>query len=340
MNKKVSLKDVAHRVGVSTALVSYVMNNKEKEAGVGFEMAKKIRLALKEMNYQPNLIAKSLKNGKTNAIGIIVADISNPFFSSIARTIEDEARKHGYVVFFGSSDESAEKSKRLIDVFLNYQVDAIIIAPAENTEQQIKELQKKIPVVLIDRYFLSVETDCVHINNFEAAYMAVEHLIKNGRKKVAMMAYNTTLTHMTERKEGYKAALKVNGLIYNPEWLKLAFHKTIEEDVAHEIKGLLYPILQVDAFFFATNTLAVESLKIINETGIKVPNDLAIISFDESDAFNFFYSPISYVSQSPAEIGKGAVNLVISRIKEKERKYSTILVKEKLIFRKSSGDNI
>ncbi|HEV7621454.1 MAG TPA: LacI family DNA-binding transcriptional regulator, partial [Flavisolibacter sp.] len=184
MKKKVSLKDIALRVGVSTALVSYVVNNKERKGRVGVEMAKKIRRVALEMNYKPNLIAQSLKSGRTNTIGLIVADISNPFFSNIARIIEDEAKKNDYVVIFGSSDESAEKSEDLIDVFLNRQVDAFIIAPAAKTEAQIKRIKDMhVPFVLIDRYFPNIKTDTVHINNYQAAFQAVEHLIKVGRRK-------------------------------------------------------------------------------------------------------------------------------------------------------------
>ena len=140
MEKKIALKDVAQHIGVSAALVSYVLNGKEKEARVGADMAKKIRKAAAELNYQPNLIAKSLKMGKTKTIGLIVADISNPFFSSIARIVEDEAKKHGYVVIFGSSDESADKQLDLIDVFSTRLVDAFIIAPAAGTEDQIRNI--------------------------------------------------------------------------------------------------------------------------------------------------------------------------------------------------------
>ena len=338
MNGKVSLKDVAKYLGVSTALVSYVINNKEKEARVSEKMAKKIRSAVVKLNYQPNQIAKSLKSGKTNTIGLIVADISNPFFSSIARIIEDQARKKGYVVIFGSSDESAEKSQSLIDVFLNRQVDAFIIAPAENTEKQIKALQETgLPVVLIDRYFPSIQVDSVHIDNFQAAYKAVEHLINNGRKKIAMMAYETNLPHIQERKRGYKAALKAHGIRFKKEWLKEASYQNIEKDVADKMNELLFPELKVDAFFFATNTLAVESLKIINQSGIKVPDDLAIIAFDESDAFDFFYSPLSYLSQSLEDMGKGALELVTARLKDNTRKYTNLIIKEKLVLRKSCG---
>jgi LacI family transcriptional regulator len=338
VEKKVSLKDIATHLGVSITLVSYVINNKEKEARVGPEIAEKIRKTARELNYQPNLIAKSLKSGKTNTIGLIVADISNPFFSGIARIIEDEARKHGYVVIFGSSDESAEKSQDLMNVFLNRQVDAFIIAPAEHTEQQIKALQSSnIPVVLIDRYFPSVKTDCVHINNFQAAYQAVDHLAASGRKKIAMMAYETTLPHMQERVEGYKAALKENNIRFKTTWLRKANYQHITKDVTAAMAALLDPVLQVDAFFFATNTLAVECLKIINRSGIRVPDDLAIISFDENDAFDFFYAPVSYMSQSIADIGKGAVELVIDRIKHPRKKHSSVVVEAKLVLRSSSG---
>jgi LacI family transcriptional regulator len=338
MNGKVSLKDVAKYLGVSTALVSYVINNKEKEARVSEKMVKKIREAVVKLNYQPNQIAKSLKSGRSNTIGLIVADISNPFFSSIARIIEDEARKKGYVVIFGSSDESAEKSQDLLTVFQNRQVDAFIIAPAENTEKQIQALQKKgIPVVLIDRYFPNLQVDNVHIDNFHAAYNAVEHLINNGRKKIAMMAYDTNLPHIQERENGYKAALKAHGIRFKKEWLKEASYQNIEKDVADKMNELLFPELKVDAFFFATNTLAVESLKIINQSGIKVPDELALIAFDESDAFDFFYSPLSYVSQSLEGMGKGAVNLVIDRLKDNKKEYTNLIIKEKLVLRKSSG---
>jgi LacI family transcriptional regulator len=338
MKKKVSLKDVAEHLGVSTALVSYVMNNKEKKARVSAEMADKVRKAAALLNYQPNLIAKSLKSGKTNTIGLIVADISNPFFSGIARVIEDEAKKAGYVVLFGSSDESEEKSQNLIDVFLNRQVDALIITAAENTEQQIRDLTRKnIPVVMVDRYFAGLDTDSVHIDNYQAAYKAVEQLIHNGRRRIAMMSYDTTLQHMQDRRNGYKDALRDNGIRFNSNWLKKASYKNIPEEVSREIDELISPDLKVDGFFFATNSLAVESLKRINEFDIKVPDDLAIISFDEREAFDFFYSPITYVNQSVASIGKEAVKLAISRINDYSKKPSEVVVQARLVIRESCG---
>jgi len=336
-DKKVSLKDIANHLGVSTALVSYALNKKDKEARVGAEMAEKIRKAAVELNYQPNIIAQSLKRGTTNTIGLIVADISNPFFSSIARIIEDEARKYGYIVIFGSSDENEAQSKLLIDVLMSRRVDAFIIAPSEHTEKQIKGLLKrKVPVVLIDRYFPNVDTDFVQTNNFQVAYEAVEHLIKNGRDRVGMMAYDTGLQHMQDRINGYKEALKDNGIKFKPSWLRKVSHPHLVRDVQSGIKSLVVPELKVNGFFFATNTLAVESLKIINHSGIRVPDDLALISFDESIAFDFFYSPLTYIRQSIEELATEAVRLAIARIGDKERKPESVVVDAKLIVRSSS----
>ncbi len=340
MGKKIALKDIAQHVGVSVALVSYVLNGKEKEARISTEMADKIRRKATELNYQPNLIAKSLKSGKTNTIGLIVADISNPFFSGIARIIEDEAKKNGYVVIFGSSDEDADKQQDLIDVFLNRLVDVFIIAPTSGTEKQIIELKSRnVQVILIDRYFPGLDIDCVHINNFAAAGKAVQRLVNNNRSKIAMLAYDTQLTHMKQRKEGYKSVLKDNDIRFKNAWLLEVAYQNMEAEVSEKMSALLQP-LQVDAFFFATNSLAVAGLKKINEFGIKVPDELAIISFDESDAFDFFYSPITYVSQSISDIGKEAVKLAINRLNGKAKKTADITIEAKLVVRESCGSKL
>jgi LacI family transcriptional regulator len=337
VEKKVALKDVAKHIGVSAALVSYVLNGKEKEARVGADIAKKIREAAAKLNYKPNLIAKGLKMGKTKTIGLIVADISNPFFSTIARIIEDEAKKHGYVVIFGSSDERADNQLDLIDVFLTRVVDAFIIAAAAGTEEQVKKIiERGVPVVLIDRFFPGLKVDSVHINNFTAAKKAVNRLIGNNRKKIGMLAYDTTQPHMQDRKQGYKAALKENNIRFKKAWLSEASYQNIEKDVAEKMKTLLLP-QQVDGLFFATNSLAISGLKIINQLGIKVPEELAIISFDESDAFDLFYSPVSFVDQSLSDIGKEAVKLVIEKLQNKNKKNKDIVVDAKLIIRKSCG---
>ena len=338
MEKKVSIKDIAKEVGVSTALVSYVLNNKEKEARVGKQIAEKVRRVARRLNYSPNLIARSLQSGRTNTLGLIVADISNPFFSYIARVIEDAANQHGYTVIIGSSDEQASKSASLINAFLNRQVDGLIIAPAEQSEKQLQKLlDDKFPFVLVDRYFAGLNANSVHIDNYQSSFQAVEHLIKKGYQRIGMMAYETALPHMQERIRGYNAALKANGIRTKRSWLQKAGYTTLEQDVQKGLRNALGGKDAPDAFFFATNSLAVSGLKYIYREGIRVPEELGVISFDESDAFDFFYSPVTYVRQSIEDIGKRALDLLMNQIKNPAGKKEQAIIATKLIVRKSSA---
>lgn len=210
MKKKVSLRDIATKVGVSTALVSYVLNDK-KTGRIRAEVARKIKEIAEDLNYRPNQIAKSLKTKKTFTIGLVVADISNPFFSALARIIEDEADKKGYTVIFGSADENAAKSFKLINALMDRQVDGFIIAPAENGESNVTYLKDHdIPFVLIDRYFPGIESNWVALDNYMASFQAASHLIANGLKRPGLITYKTSLHTLNERKRGYEDALREN----------------------------------------------------------------------------------------------------------------------------------
>lgn len=334
MNKKVSLKDIAKAVGVSTALVSYVLNNKEKEARVGKEIAAVIRKKAAELHYQPNQIAKSLKSGKSFTIGLIVADISNPFFANIARTIEDEAKKNNYTVIFGSSDESAEKSQDLMDVLIKRQVDGFIIAPAEGSENQISYLVRaNIPFVLIDRYFPKIPTNYVVTNNFQAAYGATQHLIESGYKRIGMIAYKNDLIHMKERVRGYKSAIKDHAL---KPILREVTYSMAGSEIQSNIEGLTQAKQAIDALFFATNTLSIHGLKYLNNKRLRVPDDVAIVCFDEGDAFDFFYCPLTYVKQPLLAVGQQAVGALIAKINENTQDIIQTQLASELIIRASS----
>lgn len=330
MKKNVSLKDIAEHVGVSTALVSYVLNNKLKDR-INKDVAAKIRQAAEELNYRPNQIARSLKAQKTFTIGLIVADIANPFSSQIARIIEDEAKHYGYSVIFGSSDESAEKTRDLIKLLLDRQVDGLIIALPEHTEEQVRYLSKiDVPFVLIDRYYPSIPTNSVSINNFSAAQKAIRHLQENGHRRIGVVAYETSLFHLNERIRGAEDLLAENALIG-----KVGIDN-INNDVKTAIDGFLADPNPVDSIFFTTNLLTVSGLKYINSLGIKIPEQLAIVGFDETDAFDLFYAPVSYVKQPMAELGNEAVRLLLNSIENKELSEKVELGTE-LIIRNSSS---
>lgn len=331
MEKRVSLKDIAQKLGVSTALVSYVLNN-QKEGRISKEVAEKIRATAKKLNYRPNQLAKSLKTNKTFTIGLIVADIANPFFSTLARIIEDEAEKNNYTVIFASSDEKADRSQKLIDVLVDRHVDGIIIAPAENTISQIKQLKKRnVPFVLIDRFFSELNANYVGVNNYEAAYQATKHLIQTGRKRIGMIGFKTTLPNLEGRKKGFVKALADHKVPSLKNGIAEVSVDATKEEVEQAIARLLSLPKPIDALFFASNKLSTFGLKYLNSLSIKVPTDLALCSFDESDATDLFYAPLTHIRQPLREMGEMAVNCLM-RVIGGEKKISQVELEAKLII--------
>jgi LacI family transcriptional regulator len=336
MSKRISLKDIASEVGVSTALVSYVLNGLEKEKRVGPEIVKKIKKVARDLNYKPNQIARSLRKGSTNTIGLIVADIANPFFGQLARIVEDEAGKYNYTVIIGSSDENCSKSGSLIDTLLDRQVDGFIIVPSEGCNKDIKALvQKEVPVVLVDRFLPEVSTSYIVLDNFKATYDAVKHFVDKGYKKIALIAYKSSLVHMQERIRGYKEAMKDNQLEASIQIKELLYDR-VKEDMEKGVGELLKGNNKPNAILFATNALSISGLYAIKKYNIKVPEDIAIIGFDGNEAFDFFYSPLTYIEQPIEEMGKESVRVLLEQI-QGSTKTVHVELRHQLIRRESCG---
>ena len=334
MRKKPSLKDIAIKAGVSTALVSYVLNN-QKTDRINKQTAAKIRDIAARLNYRINFIAKSLKTKKTMTIGLVVADISNPFFSSLARVIEDEAEKKNYTVIFGSSDENPKKMETLLATLLNYQVDGLIIAPTEHSENQIINLQKtKIHFVLIDRHFPALKTNYINIDNFQAAYTAVKHILQTGCKRIGIVTYSTELINLKDRKRGYEAALKEQKIKPAKQWIKELTSLAPEQEVKNAIDALIKPGVSVDAIFFTSNILSTYGLKYINSLKIKVPEELSVVSFDQSIASELFYAPVTHIQQPLKTMGELATCALLDAIDKKKK--TEIVLQAELIIRKST----
>ena len=333
-SKRVSLKDIAVKVGVSTALVSYVVNGQEKEMRVGAEVVKKIRQALKEMNYVPNYVARSLKYGKTQTIGLVVTDIANPFFSSMVRCVEDEASRYGYTVIIGSSDENCEKSRHLVETLLNRQVDGIIIVPTDGCHDYVEALvNEDFPLVMVDRYIPELSSNHVVLDNFKASYDAVQYLIKKGYKNIGLIAYKMNLIHMKERIRGYEEAIKTKGMTRNVWNIRYDY---VNQDIEKVLQSIYNNRVEkkIDALIFATNMLSMAGLYKIQELNLRVPEDIALIGFDGNESFDFFYSPLTFVKQPVNEMGKEAVRILVDQIKG-SKKISHISLQHQLIMRDS-----
>ncbi len=314
MSNKVSIKDIAEKAGVSTALVSYVLNGKAVEMRVGKEKVAIIKKLALELNYQPNQIARSLRRGSTKTLGLIVADIANPFFGQLTRVIEDEAAKQGYTVLFGSSDENEQKLVTLIHTLLLRQVDGFIIVPTEKSKKQIEGLQKRgIPVVLMDRYFSEFDTSYICLDNYFSTFDATNFLIQKGYKKVAIVTYKSSLIPMQDRERGYKDAMTNMNLAENIKTFSVKYSASSKnyEDPIYEI---LKNRKDVDAIVFTNNLLSLAGLYAVNKLKLKIPEDLGFIGFDGSEAFDFFYSPITYIQQPINEIGSESVHALLGLI--------------------------
>ena len=323
MRNKVSLKDIAKASGVSTAVVSFVMNNKYV-GRVSEAKAQQVKAIAKELNYTPNQIAKSLKKDRTYTIGLIIADISNLFYSNIARYIEDASKRYQYNVIFGSADENADKFNELVQVMLSRQVDGIILAAPKGTEDTLNYLkQQQIPFVLIDRHFPKLmDINSIGINNYQASHAVVEHIVKEGFKRPAMITLRTELAHMRERAAGFKHALTELLHLDKPQVVEIQ-----EELLAEQIEEVMLGLRDsgVDLVYFATNKIAMEGLAAMVKHGVRVPREMGVICFDEADAYKIFHTSISFVRQPLQQIGQESVEMLVALIDGKQSTKSIVL---------------
>ena len=340
--KKTSLNDIAERLGVSKTLVSLVLNGKAKEQRISDEICRKVTDLARELNYQPNQIAKGLRTGKTNTIGLMIADIANPFFGKLGREIENEASLHGYRVMFCSSDENAEKSKQQIQMLQQGQVDGFIISPPAGSADQIQALDKsKTPYVLIDRYFPEIDSSYIIVDNFQASYDATLHLISKGFKKIACVTIQIELINMRQRLDGYKKALVDSNHEISDNLIKILPFSHEKDDVLEAVKQLVSnQNTRVDAILFTTSKVGIMGLESIHSLGLKIPDDIAVISFDDPDAYKISYPPVTAIAQPLNEIGRQSVKVLMEIINNRKSKtpQQKIVLKTNFIVRKSSGD--
>jgi len=340
--KKASLSDIALRLGVSKTLVSFVLNGKAKEYRISEDICQRVLDVAKELNYTPNRIAQGLRTGNTKTIGLIIADIANPFFGKLGREIEQEAAQHGYNVIFCSSDENPEKSAQQIAMLQQSQVDGFIISPPINSEDQIRTLAKgNIPFVLIDRFFPEIDCNHIVVDNFDAAYTATKHLLSLGRRRIANITLNLDLANMKDRTDGYKQALRDASIEVDENLVKVLPFSHENKDVALAINELLgkKDDLKADAILFSTSKIGIMAIECISTLGLKIPDDIAVVSFDNTDAYKICVSPVTVIGQPLKEIGKTAMQILLNKIKYPDVKVKNqkVILKTEFIVRKSCG---
>lgn len=335
--KKVTLSVIAEELQVSKTLVSLVLNGKGDAAAINkMTQEKVIRKAL-ELNYKPNQVARGLRMGTTNTIGLLVADISNPFYARITRTIEHYAEKEGYSIIVCSSDEDQEREKRLIRMLLDRQVDGVIMTSTLNNSEELHSLfPKDYPLVLFDRYLANSQANYVGVNNILATEDAVCHFIAKGHKNIGFLTITPGyLSTLRDRKMGYYKALLEHGIEHKERYIIEIDYNQIKEKRYTQISDFLNENKEVTAVFCTNNHLAVACLEAVKQLGLKVPEDLSIITFDDVELFQFTSPALSTIAQPLEEIGQRAVAILLKEMKSSDPTPQKEILQTKLIIRES-----
>jgi LacI family transcriptional regulator len=211
----------------------------------------------------------------------------------------------------------------------------MIIAPPQDAEDQLRQLQKqRVPFVLVDRYFPGLDSDYVVLDNFQASFNAVDHILARGRKRVGMIGYETSLAHLRDRKSGYLASLKANGISFRKSWLKEVAIGNNKLEIEDAVKQLLSLKTPVDSILFASNTIATHAVKYINSLPVKVPDELSLLCFDETEALDLFYAPLTYIRQPLEQMGQLAIQTLLEKLNKKSG-LKQFKVQGELVVRKS-----
>ncbi len=314
MPKNVTIRDIAAKAGVSIALVSFVMNNRIEADGkqkyrVNEQTRQRILQVAKELNYQPNAAARTLRRGRTLVIGAILSDISNVFYGEIARKLEEIAFQHGYTVLFGSSDESAEKFERIVRSFLDRGVEGFIVVPCEGANSTLEHiLNLDIPLVIIDRKDITLPAPKVVLDNDEAMHHAVSLLTKKGLKRIEMVSYTMRVSSISGREDGFINTMRSLGF---PEG-DIRIHRLPFSDIGAETDKLMPFIMarEVEGLVFATNSLAIAAIKKLSSMDIRIQQDIHLVGFDNSDVYDLFNPPIPHIKQPIDQICSKAFSLL------------------------------
>ncbi len=334
--KRLALKDIASKLNVSITTVSFVLNGKGKEKKISDEVIKKIQDYTESINFRPNLVAQSLRTGKTKIIVFMVEDISNYFFAKLARIIEDLAYDKDYKVLFCSNENDDKRSKELINLFYERQVDGFIIIPSSGIEEDIKSLiNNRVPVVLFDRYFKSLETNYVIINNKVASQNATQHLIDNGFKNIAFITTDVRQIQMLDRLKGYEEATNKANLVSHV--LQIPF-KDVDSERGKDMISYIINHNNIDAIFFSTNYLTQSGLEVLKETNPALINELGIVTFDDNDLFRIHTPTITAVAQPLKEIAQEIMKIMFDLLSRDDLNLSVkkIVLTANLIQRDSS----
>lgn len=335
---KITIKEIAKEAGVSIATVSMILNNKDKNITNATRM--RVLDVVKKHHYVPNAMAGSLVTQRTHIIGLILPDITNPFFPGIARGAEDKANEAGYSIIFCNTDDKLEVEEKYIESLTKKMADGIIIAHSSNSEKMSEILERcKVPIILIDRDFYSENIrGKVLVNNLKGSYEGVLHLINKGYKKIAYLSGSLKTKTAQDRLEGYKNALLDNGLEYQEKLVKFGEYKI--EWGRNGVICLLNETEKFDAIFCGNDLIAIGAMKEIKEKGFRIPKDIGVMGFDDIYLAGLVEPSLTTIRQPNYKMGYKAMELLLENINNPNKnnyltEMKTITLETEIIERNS-----
>ena len=330
-----TIHDVAQRAGVSPITVSRVINN----SGYASPATRaRVEAAIAELGYVPNRLASSLRSKRTRTLALVLTDITNPFFTTVARGVEDAASAAGYTVVFCNTDESEDKEKKYLQVLLQQQVDGILLVPARSTPESVALIAKQnTPVVVLDRRMSpTVEVDTVRCENEADAYRLVRLLIELGHQRIAILSGPLGVSTAEDRLAGFRRAMRESGVddqaqvvIYGA-FNQASGSEMMRQVLAHEPRPT--------AIFAANNLIGIGALHAIQAAGLQVPDDIAMVGFDDLPSSLLTFPFFTVAAQPAYEMGQRATQLLLARLSHTEPEpCQEIILSTQIIVRRSSG---
>lgn len=330
----VTIRDVAKLAGVSPITVSRVVNNSDY---VSESTRARVEAAIDELKYVPNMLGPSLRFKQTMTLALVLTDITNPFWTTVARGVEDVAQANGYGIILCNTDESQSKQDQYLDMLLRRRIDGIVLVPAHSAPEPVGMIQKQgIPVVVLDRQIPGIQVDIVRADSENGAYQLTDHLLSMGHRRIAVLAGPETVSTAVDRVMGYRRALTAHGL---PEEAVAIYWGAFTVESGREMAlQALSDHQQLTAFFATNNFIAIGAMQAMRETGLTVPDDIALVTLDDIPAV-FTIEPFLTVARQPArEMGRKAAQILLDRLSgQLDGEYQHIVLPTQLIIRASSG---
>jgi len=319
-SKKIQLQDIANIAGVTVSTVSSVLNGYADKRRISKALESKVLNAAKDLNYRPDLLAKSLRSGKSRIIGLILPEAYNYNFLQITQMIEKLASQNNYRVMTCHCGENDSNPEQLLNSLIDYHIDGFIIAPTTRMKSAFFRIleHSAIPFVLIDRYLPDQKTYQVAIDNFQLGYVATEHLIKQGIERIALVIHQPELRIMKDRLAGYEAALKKYDIRVRPPFIRYIPHENFRQATLEAIDHLLDWHPPIEGIILLSNTICFSAMERLHSRKIRIPDDLKIVSMDYSPYFSLMKPSISVMQFDIAALAGKSFTKLMQLIDNKE----------------------